>query len=329
MVKTMSNNSELKHILVLIPVTEEHKAVLARAAEGCEITYIGSEKVTADDIAKADVIIGNPPAKMINASARLKWLQLFSAGADEYIVPGVLSKNTVLTNASGAYGKSVAEHALALTLMLQKKLYLYRDSQNKAEWINHGPVTSLSDQTVLVVGFGDIGQFYARLVKAMGAYVIGVKRSPGAMPGCADELVTAAELDEVLPRADVVFSVLPGNEETKHIFTAKRFDLMKDSAFFINCGRGNAVAGDVLMKALSEHKIAAAAIDVTEEEPLPEDSPLWAAENLVITPHIAGRFQLKETHDNVVAIAARNLKLFRAGKPLENVVDFATGYRKK
>ncbi len=106
------------------------------------------------------------------------------------------------------------------------------------------------------------------------------------------------------------------------------FDRMKDSAIFINCGRGNAVASDVLYQVLHDRKIAAAGIDVTEFEPLPSDSPLWELENLMITPHISGGHHLPETFERIVEICAQNLSAYLSGKELRNVVDFATGYKK-
>ena len=136
------------------------------------------------------------------------------------------------------------------------------------------------------------------------------------------------DLDTVLPRADVIMSVLPNTAATRYIYTAESFDKMKDSALFINCGRGNAVSSEVLYQALSEHKIQTAAMDVAEVEPLPADSPLWGLENLVITPHISGGFHLPETFERIVDIAAGNLAAYVEGKELRNVVDFATGYKK-
>ena len=318
----------MKNVLVLMPVEARHKEKIEAAGKGCSFVYSTPGEVTEEQIQSANVILGQPKASMIKASENLEWLQLESAGTDAYIVPGVLNKKTVLTNATGAYTKAVSEHAFALTLMLQKKLYLYRDEQKKAFWSDHGTVGSLSDCTVAVVGLGDIGQAYARLVKAMGAYVIGVKRRATNPPECVDELVMTQDLDTVLPRADVIMSILPNTAATRYIYTAESFDKMKDSALFINCGRGNAVSSEVLYQALSEHKIAAAAMDVAEVEPLPADSPLWGLENLVITPHISGGFHLPETFERIVDIAAGNLKAFLAGEKLRNEVDFATGYKK-
>jgi phosphoglycerate dehydrogenase-like enzyme len=143
-----------------------------------------------------------------------------------------------------------------------------------------------------------------------------------------DELAMTKDLDSVLPRADVVFSVLPNTAETRGIYTLERFDRMKDTAIFVNCGRGSAVSSETLYRALSEGKIQAAAVDVTEIEPLPADSPLWGLDNLVITPHISGGDHLPETYERIVDIAAANLLAYCAGGKLENVVDFATGYKK-
>lgn len=318
----------MEKVLVVLPVQARHKEKLEAAGAHCRFVYAPEGELTAELVQSVDVIIGNVPAGLIGGSERLKLLQLNSAGADAYLKPGVLAPGTVLTNATGAYSKAVAEHGFALMLMLQKKLYLYRDAQKRALWTDFGTVTSPTDATVAVVGLGDIGSHFARMVKALGAYVIGVKRRAGEKPECVDELYTTDRLDEVLPRADVVFSILPGTAATHHIYTAERFAAMKPGALFINCGRGGAVAPEALYEALAEGRIAAAAVDVTEPEPLPADSPLWGLDNLVITPHISGAYHLPETFERIVDIAAENLAAYVQGRPLRNVVDFSTGYKK-
>jgi len=195
-------------------------------------------------------------------------------------------------------------------------------------WEDHGMVSSLAESTVLVVGLGDIGLSYARLVKAMGARVIGVKRRGGVCPEGVDELVLTDEIDRVLPEADVVFSILPNTAETAYFYTAERFACMKNSAVFINCGRGNAVSHEVLLNALQSGQIAGAAIDVCETEPLPADSPLWQEEKLVITPHVAGNFHHSSIYKGILKIALNNLERYLAGKAPENVVDLSTGYKR-
>ena len=318
----MNGDVIMKNILVLLPHLEaRHKEKLEKAGQGCSFTYSLPDQVTADAVRSAEIIIGLPRPLMVGASGKLEWLQLATAGADVYVRPGVLSPKTILTNAVGAYGKSVGEHAFAVTLMLLKKLYLYRDDQADCKWGDHGQVRSLGDCTVLVVGLGNIGSYYARLVKAMGAKVIGVRRQKAACPEYVDELVQIQDLDLVLPKADVIMSVLPATEATRHMYTPERFEMMKDSAVFINCGRGSAVSSEDLYHALEDCQIAAASIDVTETEPLPKDSKLWGLKNLVITPHISGGYHLPETLDRIVDIAAGNLSAYLDGKELVNVVE--------
>ena len=318
----------MKNVLVTIPVKESHRARIDEIAKDCCVLYVPAGQATEEQVADASVIIGNVPAKMIKASDKLELLQLESAGADPYLPAGVLSEKTVLCNSTGAYNRTVSEHAAALTLMLMKKLHLYRDQQRRNVWKDLLTAMSPAGSTVLVVGLGEIGLQYAKLMKAMGAYIIGVKRREGACPEGIDELVRTDEIDSVLPRADVVFSILPNTKQTVHFYTEERFHLMKESAVFINCGRGNAVEGSVLLKALQEGQIAAAAIDVTETEPLPAESPLWQQENLVITPHAAGTYHIPHTLECIVDIACENLSHWLKGEPFCNVVDMATGYRR-
>lgn len=318
----------MKKILVVLPVEQRHKNKLEAAAPGCEFLYVPEPEVTAAQVSEAEAVVGNIAPELISGAGKLEFFQLNTAGAGIYLKPGVLREDVLFCNATGAYSKAVAEHGLALTLALQKKLPLYRDGQRAHVWRDRGAVTSISDATVLVVGLGDIGLYYARLVKALGATVVGLKRRPGEKPEGVDELYTTDRLDELLPRADVIFSVLPGTPATTHLYTPERFARMKRSAIFINCGRGSAVAPDALRQALEEGLIAAAAIDVTEVEPLPPDSPLWALENLLLTPHVAGDNHLPETFERIVDIAAKNLALWLAGKEPTTIVDRKTGYKR-
>ena len=318
----------MKQVLVTVPLLPRHREALEEAGKGCAFSYCSAHRVTREMVAGADILIGNVAPGLIGGSERLEWVHLASSGADAYVKPGVLHERTLLTCSTGAYSKSVAEHALAQTLMLQKNLHLYRDNQNRACWKDEGPVSSIADGVTAVIGLGEIGLHYARMVKALGGYVLGVKRREGARPECVDELYTMESLEVVLGRADVVMSVLPETSQTHHLFSKERFALMKRTALFINVGRGGAVAPEVLEEALTEGLIAGAAVDVAEPEPLPADSPLWRIPNLVITPHVAGDFHLPETLDRVAAMAAGNLKAWLAGEEPANLVDRESGYRK-
>ena len=204
-----------KTILVVIPVREEHRELLEEAAPGNHFVYSSIREVSREQVQEADIILGNVPADKIRASKKLQWLQLNSAGADAYTGQGILDENTVVTTANGAYGKTVSEHMFAMLLAMQKKLHLYRDSQNKHIWDEHGTVTSIADSTVLIFGMGDIGRHFAKMAHALGAYVIGVKKSPGNCPEYIDEPHLMKDCRELLPHADVVVSFLPSTPETR------------------------------------------------------------------------------------------------------------------
>ena len=193
-------------------------------------------------------------------------------------------------------------------------------------------MAGLTDEDVLHICYG-YGLFTGGLgldfgAKALGARVIGVRRTGTDKPDFVDELIHTDKLDEYLPQADCVAITLPGTTATKGMFDAERMAKMKDGAILLNVGRGMIVDTDALCAALENGKLAGAGVDVTDPEPLPTDHPLWKMENAVITPHISGGYHLQETHDRIVRIMAENLKRFLAGEPLRNVIDFSTGYRK-
>ena len=324
----MEDNT-MKRVLISLPeLNIEQKAKLAAAAEGCELVYVPEGAVTRDDVEGAEIIIGSVPAGLLHQPGKLELLQLGSSGADAYVADGILRPGTVLTTCTGAYSQTVAEHAFAATLMLQKNLHLYRDAQGRREWTDCGAVSSINGAVVLVMGLGEIGRYYARMARALGAYVIGVKRRPSAKSDCVDEQCLTEDFDAVAPRADVIVSFLPGGPATTHFYTLERFRAMKPGCIFVNCGRGSAVSAETLEQALRSGCIAAAAVDVFETEPLPAESPLWGLENLLITPHASGFFHLPATLDRVVDICAKNLKAQLTGGELMNVVDFKTGYKK-
>ena len=187
-----------------MPVKDEHKKTLEQHSQGNKFIYSSYDNVTQEMVQEANVIIGNVDPFYLQEAKNLEWLQLNSAGADPYVKKGVLPEDVILTNATGAYGPSVAEHMLAVLFSLQKKLHLYRDNQNQCEWQDEGGVMSLCGGTLLIVGLGDIGLYFARLMKNFDYHIIGIKRRPGQVPQDIDELHTMDDLDKLLPKADVV-----------------------------------------------------------------------------------------------------------------------------
>ena len=330
-----------KRALVTIPTGERHRNLLQQAAPGWEFCFRGTDTlvcapqealpgqpVTQEDVDWAQVILGNVPAAMLHGSPALEWLQTNSAGVEAYIQPGVLAGDTLLTNATGAYGLAIAEHMLGMLLELFKKLELYRDAQKSGAWQSQGAVKAVYGSTVLVLGMGDIGGEFAARCKALGAKVIGVRRSPRPCPEYADEVHLLEDLDSLLPHADVVAVTLPGTDATRGLMSRERLAKMKEGAVLLNVGRGFIVDTEALCDALERGHLSGAGVDVTDPEPLPPTHRLWNIPTAVVTPHISGFYHLRETHERIVGIFLENLRHFQAGEPLRNLVDFATGYRK-
>lgn len=309
-----------KKVLAVIPLTQTQKDRLEQLLPGAEFIYTNISDASREQVQQAEIILGNVPPEMIQSSENLAWLHLNSAGYDPYVKEGVLGPHTILTNSSGAYGKAVSGHMFAMLLALQKKLHLYRDDQKSHLWGDQGEVTSITDATILVLGAGDIGTHFAGLAHALGAYVIGVKRTPGECPSCMDELHTMDKLRELLPGADAVVSFLPSTDETKGLFGKELFQLMKKGSFFLNGGRGDLVCTEDLCDALASGHLSGAALDVTDPEPLPKDHRLWDIPNAFITPHVSGGYHLPETLHTIVDICLENVRRYGEGEELRNIV---------
>lgn len=313
-------------VVVLPPVDDGHKKVLEQACTDAEFVYTNLNSVCEADVADADIIFGNVPFELLKKTKKLKLLQLAAAGTDGYVE--TLPKGAVLANVTGAFGLAIGEHMLGVTLMIMKRLHQYRDNQLKHDWRDMGNVTSIEGSTVLVLGMGDIGGSYAKKMKALGAYIIGTRRTDLTKPDYADEVYLSNETDKLLPRADIVAMAMPSMKETYKFMDARRLKLLKDGAILVNVGRGNAIDTEALADECENGRISAA-LDVTDPEPLPSDHRLWGMESVVITPHISGFFHLKKTLDNEVDIAAYNIKALAEGREFRNLVDMETGYLKK
>ena len=309
-----------KKVIVSMPVTDAQKDMLIRqGGDRCSFQFIPKEEITPELLEGQNALIGNLPPELLTGNSSLQWVQLNSAGADAYIKGGVLPPDCVLTTAVGAYGLAVSEHMVALTFAMVRRLGQYMRGQANHEWKARGQITSVEGATVLILGLGNIGGSYARKMKALGAYTIGLRRRDVDKPDYLDEQGTIDRLDEYLPRADIVAMVLPGGDATYHLMDEERIQKMKKGAYLLNAGRGTAIEPAALEKALRGGHLGAAALDVTEPEPLPADSPLWDLDNLILTPHVAGNFYLPETVNRIVKIACENLEAWLEGKPMRNV----------
>ncbi|GHV93652.1 dehydrogenase [Spirochaetia bacterium] len=316
--------------IVLFQADASFKEQLPKILTGYEIIFNeGPDTGNIDPAAAQDTVIifGNPSQESIKLCPRLRWIQLQSAGTDGY-VNGEIGGGVLLTCASGGYGHGVSEHMVAMTFELVKKLHLYRDEQNKGRWMGRGQVKSIRGSVVLVLGLGDIGCEYAWRMKALGASVIGVRRTAQAKPDCVDEQYLTEKLDELLPRADIVALILPGVAGTAGIIGREQFAKMKEGAVIINGGRGSAIDTDALCDALESGRLGGAGLDVTMPEPLPEGHRLWKLENAVITPHVAGGRNMSETGQHIMKLNLENAARFVKEETLESLVDIKTGYRR-
>ena len=318
----------MKKIVIVSQFNEDCRRILREAAQGAELIFSSVEEADEALVKDAGMIVGPISPKLLQSAEKLEVLQLQSAGADVYIRPGVLPDTVDLCNATGAYGLAVAEHMFAGILAVMKKLHLYRDNQNVPEWRGLGLVGTMWHANVLIIGPGDIGGTMARMCRAFGAHVICVRRRKTEKPDFADEMYTTEELDQVLPRADVVAMAVPGAPDTVHLLSRERIALLKEGAIVANVGRGTAIDTEALTEAMESGRLGGAFLDVTDPEPLPLDHPLWKIPNVFITPHVAGGYNMIETQFRIAGVVAKNIRHYVADEPRENIVDRQTGYRK-
>jgi phosphoglycerate dehydrogenase-like enzyme len=280
---------------------------------GVAYSQARSAQELTQQIADADVLVvsGLWRNDLIEMAPKLRFIQSIGAGTDQFPRDALQAKGIRLASASGVNRRAVSEHVMSLILALSRRLPEARDNQAKKVW--RGMISDLTQRedelggkTLVILGLGAIGGRLAQLAKAFDLKVIGLKRDPSTGKGAADAVYAMSALKDVLPEADFVALTCPLTRETENIIDAAALARMKPSAFLVNGARGRCVNEADLMNALKSKRIAGAAIDVTVEEPLPAASPLWATENLFITPHTAGETRAYE--DNVIDILLENLK---------------------
>ena len=253
---------------------------------------------------------------------KVRWVQCLSAGYEGLVRHG-FPKNIPLTNQGGAVAPAVAEHAFALMLGLLRRVPESVLAKTRREWDRSFSTTTsaLEGRSLALIGFGNIGKEIAKRARAFDMKVIGVTRSGRSDP-LADEMHQVSKLHEVLARAEAIVLTAPQNEDNHHMIGAKELAACRPEAILVNVSRGGLVDPVALQAALENGIIAAAALDVTEPEPLPGDHPLWHCPNLIITPHIAGGGS-KKSRGRILNVVSENFELYRAGKTLKNVVNAA------
>ncbi len=285
-----------------------------------------SEEITDADIALAWSLHG----EQIKAARKLKWIHSTATAVHALMSPELRASDIVVTNARDVHGPVVAEHALALAFALAKKLPQATRYQQQKYWAqidlwNAMPhPRELRGATMTIVGLGGIGRPLAKLAHAIGMRVIGVREHPERKAEAVEAVYGFGELEHALGEADFVVLALPVTPKTHRLINAERLARLKPDAYLINVGRGVLVDEQALIVALQAKRFAGAALDVTTQEPLPPQSPLWKMDNVLLTPHIASLTEaMWERHYEQFT---RNLQRFLNGEPLLWVVDKELGY---
>ena len=308
-----------------------HTEALSRAFPEVEFVSPATREEVDAQLPDADVVLGWAVRREnFSRASRLRWIQVTAAGVGPLLFPELVESPVVVTNGRGLHAQSMAEHALGVILMFARKLHLARDAQREGRWIQkelwHAPTpfAQLDGSTLGLVGLGNIGRALAQRARSLGMRVLAVRPHPAAHPAPADEQWGLERFDELIERADWLVLAAPLTHDTRRMMGAEQLARMKPSAVLINLGRGGLVDESALIRALREQRVAGAALDVFEEEPLPADSPLWGMPQVIVTPHISGL----DPHlwERGMDLFERNLRAFLDGRPLENVVDKRAGY---
>ncbi|MEF8883939.1 MAG: D-2-hydroxyacid dehydrogenase [Haloarculaceae archaeon] len=269
-----------------------------------------------DGLADAGVVLTfRLTDEQLAAAQRLQWVQALNAGVDSYPQAELAERGIALTNSSGVHAEQMGQQVLGYMLVFERRIHEGIRQQHAGEWDRYSG-GELGDDTLGVVGLGAIGSRVGEYGKQMGMDVIGTKRDPATAPECADACYPADELDAVLDRADYLVVACPLTEETEGLVDAAAFERLDEDAVVINIARGPIVDQSALVDALEAGEVRGAALDVTDPEPLPEDSPLRERRDVVVTPHMAGSSPYY--FDRAVELFAENYEAYLAGEELRN-----------
>ncbi len=304
---------------------------LRREFPGHTFVRADSDAQTIERIPDADVAFSaRLKPEHLAAARRLRWIHSPAAGVGNMLFPAMVASSVAITNSRGNGSATIAEHVIAVTLALLRRLPFAWRRQQACAWAQDEfaagpPIRTLRGARVLMVGLGSIGGEAATLAAAFGARVTGIRRrAEGPPPEGVTSVVPPDRLHHELATADVVVLAAPQTAATVHLIGARELGIMKDDAVLVNVGRGTLVEDAALVQALQTGRLRGAALDVFEHEPLPRESPLWSREDVLITPHVSG---FDADHwTGVLSIFADNLRRFAAGEPLQNAVDKEAGY---
>ncbi|MBQ6527464.1 MAG: D-2-hydroxyacid dehydrogenase [Clostridia bacterium] len=309
-------------------LTDAHKEKITRTVEaaGYAVQFF-DEPASAQEAAKTSEIIMADGDALLPYAEQLRWFCASFAGVDHLLKSPYLRDEVLLSNSSGAYGVTIAEHIVMVTLMLLRRQMEYTEITSRHSWERNLPVRSIRGSRIVIVGTGNIGHETAVRMRAfLPAEIVGVNRSGKAEDPAFDRVVPVGRIDEVLSDADILILCIPGTKESRHLLNAARLESLNSRAMLVNVGRGQAIDQEALVRLLREKKLAGAALDVFETEPVPPEDPVWTCPGLLVTPHCSGNTSLGYTVDLIADLFCEDFERYVQGLPLEREVDRTLGY---
>ena len=316
-----------------------HLDQIAVAAPGARVVGLSPEGLADGDISDVEVLLRGPlPAaafdRVVARCPRLKWVHSATAGVERVLTPAALERGLTITNARGVFSRPIADYVMLMVLAVSRRLPQLLELQRERTW---QPLEALDlrDVTLGIVGYGSIGRAVAELAAPFGCRLIATRRRGGDVSGDGDgesangpplavEMRAADELPAVLGESDFVVLALPLTAETENLFDAQMLSAVKRGAWLVNVARGRLIDEAALVRALRDGPLGGAVLDTFREEPVPADSPLYDLANVILTPHTA--WCTRRVLDASIELFCENLRRYRRGEPLRNVVDPERGY---
>lgn len=318
-----------KMLIHVARLTPEHRAAIANAANthDYEVQFCDDREQAMAAAVDAEIILSADPA-LSRAGKSLKWMCVSFAGVDHFMLPDAFANpNALLTNSSGAYGVTIAEHIVMVALTLMRRQMEYNRAIQARQWAGGLAIRSIRDSRIAILGAGDIGREAAIRLRAFSPKrIVAVNRSGRDAGGMFERTLPVSALDGVLPETDLLIMAMPGTAETRGLMDGRRLALLPKDAYLVNVGRGSAIDQAALLALMQGGHLAGAALDVFAQEPLPPQDPLWDCPRLMITPHVAGNMTLGYTIDRIVEMFLEDLENHCAGRPLKHLVDRERGY---
>lgn len=316
-------------IVLCFPVEPEHVKQFSGNAEsyGFEVLVSGQETI-GEDISRADIFCGHAKQNQINwpeivAAGRLKWIQSTAAGLDHCLHPSVVESKIMVSGCSGLFARQVGEQTLALLFGMLRRLPVFFRAQQTREYVRR-PTDQIDGKTIGIIGFGGNGQRIAEILKPFDTPIIATDCFANELSVDGVELLPADALLYMAARSDILIATLPLTPVTDRLLGNDFFSALKSGSYFVNVGRGSTVEQTSLIRHLRNGHLLGAGLDVADPEPLPAESPLWAMENVIITPHVGAqsRFRVPMT----VELFCENLDRFLGNRTLFNLVDKQLGF---